>query len=191
MRIWARVSGQTRLQGRRATHASQDNCIPVQWDHVYAFAVEVLNRVAPLHGSAVPGVAISSFRKLVRVLAVWLLRVHFAAVRRTQGDGVKARSYREKRAESDQLHHMALPCGMTSISNAYVREADPLENRAVDLIGVAKYLNACVHNLRHLNPQGQASDQPGAAGRIGICMYDPSDLLHSIPGHSSIRRYAY
>jgi len=31
-----------------------------------------------------------------------------------------------------------------------------------DLIGVAKYVNACVLQM---NPQGQASDQPGVAGR--------------------------
>ncbi len=31
-----------------------------------------------------------------------------------------------------------------------------------DLIGVAKYVNACVLQMNH---QGQASDQPGVAGR--------------------------
>jgi len=31
-----------------------------------------------------------------------------------------------------------------------------------DLIGVARYVNACVMRM---NPQGQASDQPGVAGR--------------------------
>ncbi len=39
-----------------------------------------------------------------------------------------------------------------------------------DLIGVAKYVNACVSRM---NPQGQASDQPGVAGRDVI----RSDLI--------------
>jgi len=39
-----------------------------------------------------------------------------------------------------------------------------------DLIGVAKYVNACVLQM---NPQGQASDQPGVAGRDVI----RSDLI--------------
>ena len=76
----------------------RNSSIPIQGDHIFALAVKVLDRVAPLHGSAIPGVAIHSIRKLVRVLAGRLLRAHLADVRRTQDvDSLRAHAVRRQR----------------------------------------------------------------------------------------------